>query len=159
MSNNIRSTRSNPAFLSSTGNQERILRNPNLSFPTVYIHKSPGSASSIRHEPIHILKQAFFPLDRESSLPSPTSRAKLAFAAVIPDVEFLQQVCDHTRQEVGEEVARRHEKLLQKATQQAVGNTLWKIFTTSYTGAKGRLKNSFCQFVETVLNDMAETGT
>lgn len=74
-------TWSNP-ILDSTSDQERILSNKNLLFLTSNNQKNQGKTCSIERELIYTLDQTFFSLDREGSLPAPTSRAQSTSAAV-----------------------------------------------------------------------------
>lgn len=76
------------------------------------------------------------------------------FSAATPDVELLPQVCDHSWYVVTEEVAYKHAKQLQQASQQDVEKALSNIFFTGNTEAKRGLKEAFYQFIETVLTDI-----
>lgn len=96
MSNHIRATMLNPTLVPHTGNTERILRDQDLLFHTVYNHENPGSAGTIEQERIHKLDEAFSSLNHEGPPPSLRSGEQPASAAVILDVESSLRVCDHT---------------------------------------------------------------
>lgn len=82
MSNNIRATLSIPALVAPTDDTERILRDQYLSFRTVYNRENLRRTGNIEQEPILTLDQAFYSLDREDPLSSPTSLAQSASAAI-----------------------------------------------------------------------------
>lgn len=159
MSNDIRETRSNPVLVPPTAYPERILRNQDLSFRSVYSHENPRRADSIKREPIHTLYQAFSSLVCKGPSASATSRAQSAHVAVIPDVESSSHVRGNIWQIVVEEVACGYTKLSLQATQQAMENTLLEILLSGYNKAGGRMRKASYWYFEMGFTKMAEKKT